>query len=92
MSIEIIRDLTLEKARLGVEAETFLSSNLGRYLTERAELEVEQLKEQLVYATTEYDGQVIRNKIAIARQFGAWLNEAINEGLMAIELIRESEG
>lgn len=83
------RDLTLEKARLGAEIDLFLRSNLGRYLRERAELEVEQLKEQLIYAADGYDSQVIRNRIAVARQFDNWLNEALNEGEMASDLIRQ---
>ena len=91
MSVEIIHDLTLETARLGAEAQTFRSSNLGRYLEERAALEVEKLKEALVTETSIEGGREIRTRIAVARQFSSWLDEAINEGLMAIELIRESE-
>jgi len=86
-------DITVEKAQLGIEADQFLSTPLGRYLLERSETDVERLKEALV-ATDANDttrNQQIRNKIYIARQFRDWITEVIAEGHMAYDELRERE-
>jgi hypothetical protein len=83
----------LEKARLGIEAESFLHSTLGRYLMERADLEVEQATIELIKADAGdfKANRDLRNKIQVAHNFKAWLVEAITAGRVATENISERE-
>lgn len=83
-------DITLETARLGVEAANLRSSNIGRYLMERAQLEVDTAKDALVHARSMDEVRELQNRIHIANQFPAWVEEAIAEGLLAAELIESS--
>jgi len=78
-------DLVLDTARLGIEAEAFLSSNLGRYMMERAALHREQYLE-LLYRSAPSDTKeniLHRIEISAATKFLEWLNEAINSGKTA---------
>lgn len=91
--METAADYTIEKAKLGVEAENFLSTSLGRYLLDRSEVEVERLMRELVDTPTENTdaNNRIRNQIAVARQFRDWVTEAIAEGRIAHDELRERE-
>lgn len=78
-------EIALDKARLGIEAEAFLDSNLGRYLMERAELEIEIATQELI-ATEPTEIALcirIRNRILVTELFQNWLTEAVQEGKVA---------
>jgi hypothetical protein len=85
--------MQLDAAKLGIEAEGFLASSLGRYLVERADLEIEKLTETLIWLspsdiTANTD---VRTEIQVCIKFKQWLIEAINSGRVAARNIQESE-
>lgn len=79
------RDLLLAEAVLGRDAEEFLSSELGRYLVGRAQMEGEEATEKLKRIApwrrrriTELQAQVWR-----AESFRDWLAEMVTAGRAA---------
>jgi len=72
-------DIELAKVALGEDAKVFLNSPLGRYLFDRAEVEIERLRDELESADPEDRASQyrIRNKIKACRLAGEWINEAI---------------
>lgn len=86
-------DLQLEVARLGVEAEAFMHSHVGRYLLERADHEIEINMVKLVEVDPgDYKAnREIRNKIHVAKMFKDWIAEAIASGRVAHEAMMEQE-
>lgn len=93
MSDEYDNDRNVRIARLGIEAEAFMSSPLGLFLQGKAASEVEALTAELIDADPE-DAKVnrdIRNKIHVCRMFSEWLGDGINAGLAALHQLREAE-
>lgn len=80
-------------AQLGVEAESFKSSGLGRYLNERAESEIIDASRALCEVDPADVKQIteLQNKVYRANSFIAWIEEAIESGNFAIEEIRSEE-
>ena len=86
-------DPLFEKARLGVEAETFLGSNVGQYLIKRAEEEIEAAYKRLAECDP-FDQALVahlQNKVRVARAVPQWLAECINEGNLSEDMMRERE-
>lgn len=94
MSIDInTPDITVQTAQLGMDAETFLHTNLGRYLIERAEMEEDSLKDEL-FTLSAFDteaNQIVRNKIEVTRMFRQWIVETIEAGHMATDTLMSEE-
>ncbi len=83
----------LSVAQLGVEAESFKSSALWRYLNEYAESEIIDASQKLctvdpkdINAITE-----LQNKVYRANSFITWIDRAIESGNAAIDEIREHQ-
>lgn len=83
----------LSVAQLGVEAESFKSSALWRYLNEHAESEIIDASQRLctvdptdIKAITE-----LQNKVYRANSFITWIDKAIESGNFAIDEIREHQ-
>ena len=80
---------------LGIDAETFVLSPLGKYLIGRAEHEVEQAVEQLKRVAPE-DAKVIAallHHIRVAESVPRWLADAIQAGHNAeYQLRTEADG
>lgn len=75
----------LKAIDFGMEVEAFLQSEIGRYLTKRAEAEVEAAVEVLKVADPD-DVKSIRglqNTIKVAESVLYWLADAIQSGLNA---------
>ena len=70
---------------LGMQAESFLDSPVGKYLIARAEGEVEAAVEELktVDCTDAKAIQTLQNKVYRAESIQYWLAEAIPAGLNA---------
>lgn len=88
-------DPTVQTAVFGREVEEFLTSDIGRYLVQRAlneeQMAVQELiKEPAKRKNTDND-MILRNRIWLARSFRGWLEEAFNEGLQALDLLKENE-
>ncbi len=81
-------DLSFVEARLGIQAESFLHSDIGKYLTGRAELEIEEGRDELEAATGDKEITVAKDKIRGARRFIVWLGNAIQNGRIAEDQIR----
>jgi len=86
-------DPAMETARLGIEAEAFLISSLGRYLFDRAEKEIEAAVERLVDADPEDAklGREIRNEIYRAESVMEWIINVVNDGRTAHAELRQQD-
>jgi len=91
-----VRDeLELKKAAtLGVEAEKFVQSNLGRALVERAQDVVDQAVAELKKINPKDTEGITRlqNEIWKAESFITWLDEIFEEGLTAEEALNPEYG
>ena len=74
---------------LGVEAELFWKSPLGRYVVKRSLDETEMIRNEFRTVDPLQIRQVqeLQNRWKIAEQALIWLNEAIAEGKQAAEMI-----
>lgn len=69
----------------GLDAQRFMGSQIGRYLTARANLDIEAAREALetVDPTDAKAVQAQQNRAAVARNFLQWMGEAVTEGEQA---------
>lgn len=84
----------LADVALGIEAESFLSSGVGRFLVDRAETEVEQAINALKVADpADIEGiRKLQNMIHRGESIQYWLAECIQAGFNAEELLNQSDG
>jgi hypothetical protein len=75
----------LKAIDFGMEVEAFLQSDIGRYLTKRAEAEVEAAVEVMKSVDPEDVKSVrgLQNTIKVAESVLYWLADAIQSGLNA---------
>lgn len=75
----------LKVVELGLDAQKFLNTNLGRYLYQRALQEVEErLAEMKTVKPTDSEHIAqLQFDIRVAEQVFIWLDNAINEGVAA---------
>lgn len=80
-------------ARVGMQVEVFLRSEVGRYILGRAEMEEREATEDLiVLKSNDFHGnRDARNRIAVARMLRDWLTEAVQSGIAAGVSIREQD-
>ena len=79
------------EAKLGHEAQMFLSSDLGRLLQGRAKVDIETAKDELVRVSC-YETQTIETlqfNARVAEQFIRWVGEAIQNGHYAEQQLDE---
>lgn len=84
--------LLFAEARLGLDVESFLASQVGRYLIGRADAEAESALLDLADIDPE-DAKAVRtaqNRHKLARSVRQWLEEAIEAGRLAEDALRES--
>lgn len=85
--------LLFAEAKLGLDADVFLASDVGRYLLGRAEQEIEAAYLDLERVRAE-DADTIRtlqNQIWRAKSIRQWLHEAIEAGNLAEQQLRDNE-
>lgn len=90
---QYLADPLIKKAQLGIEAQTFIESNLGKYVIARAEKQIDEANMSLSTADP-FDASNIahlQSKIAVARAAVQWIAEAVNEGYAAENTIHEQE-
>lgn len=77
---DLVKDL-----ELGIEAEAFLNSPIGKYLAERSEAERDEAIEEFrqVDPTDAVKVRNIQNRIWRAESFATWLAQAIQNGRFA---------
>lgn len=82
-----------EAVALGVEAENFLNSSLGRTMIARANIEVEAAKNALVDVDPGDVSRIIelQNIVVRFRCFESWINEVIVAGEVAYDEYKQGE-
>ena len=83
----------LSIALMGVDAESFMGTKLGKFLTAKATAEIDAATAELI-AADPYNGKAntdLRNKINVAGMFLMWLRESINIGRVARDQLRALE-
>jgi hypothetical protein len=78
-------------ARIGIDAEAFAKSDIGKFLIGKAQAEIDAATAELIDADPA-DAKAnteIRNKIHVARMFLVWLDEAIQIIRHAPEQLQE---
>jgi hypothetical protein len=83
----------VELARMGIEAEDFCRTSLGKFILGKADGEIQEATADLVSADPEDIklNRELRNKIHVARMFKVWLGEAISVGRVAHDQLDEQE-
>ncbi|MGR9117432.1 MAG: hypothetical protein ACU85E_16915 [Gammaproteobacteria bacterium] len=83
----------IKEARLGIEAEAFLSTDLGRYLIARANEERIEALEQLAVVDPNDIKAIakLQNKVAVADSIQTWIANAIQNGYYAELEIKTGE-
>lgn len=86
-------DELLSIAKMGVDAEAFMRTPLGRFLQKKAQDEIDAATNELIDAKPEDVelGREIRNRIHIAAMFLTWMRESINGGRAAYDQLKETE-
>lgn len=87
-------DELLSMARMGIDAESFMRTPLGKFLIKKADDEIAAATEELIEADSS-DTKVnteIRNRIHIARMFKVWMCDSITIGHSAHDQLKELEG
>lgn len=88
-----VEDGLLRKARMGMEAERFFGSNVGRLILAEAEKRIEDGYKALSLVDPDDPGKVrsYQFDIAVARAVPEWLGRVIHEGVVATRTIQEED-
>lgn len=83
----------LRLARLGIDAEAFLGSALGKHIATQAQCEIDEATAELIKANpSDVEANTkLRNRIYVAGQALKWIVQAAQEGRAATDRIREQE-
>jgi len=83
----------LDVAKIGIEAEAFMRSPLGKEMMKQADKEITEATALLVEADPEdiKSNRELRNTIAVARMFGQWLRDTAAIGQHAADQLKEIE-
>jgi hypothetical protein len=84
----------METAQIGIEAEAFLNSPVGKYLQKRVKQEIVEAVNKLktVDPCNSKEITTLQNDIYRAESFNVWLAELIITGREAEEEIKQVEG
>lgn len=87
-------DELLSMARMGIDAESFMRTPLGKFLSKKADDEIAAATEELIETEPSEikTATEIRNRIHVARMFIVWLRDAITIGHSAHDQLKELEG
>ena len=77
-----------EEAKFGEDVRTFLVSNVGRYLHGRARIQLLEAQDELVRCAPE-ELMDLQAKAKQAEIFMSWLAEAISNGDLAYQTLKE---
>ena len=83
------KTLLIEQAVLGEQVQSFLASDVGRYMVARANIQKQDAMDELAVADPDDPKKIrsIQNKIKLADSILDWLNDAVVRGLQAIDVI-----
>lgn len=84
-------DPRVDWASFGRMVEDFLHGPIGDYLVKKAEEQASEAMEKLKVAPPEDINTIrtLQNQIQVAESIVRWLGEAIHEGQMALESLKE---
>ncbi len=87
------QEFTKIKAELGIDADTFRRTNLGKYIYDRCKIEEEQAIEELIEADPAdvKKGYELRNEIYKHRAMPKFIDDAIRSGRRAEDELRQQE-
>ena len=82
----------LAEAQLGIEAEAFMESHLGRYFSERIQADIDDAHEALEkVCPSDFDAIIkLQNQVYRARTVRDWIVDAIANGQYAQSELSES--
>ena len=86
-------DELLSIARMGVDAEAFVRTPLGRFLVGKADREIAEATTELIAADPEdaKANRELRNRIHVASMFREWMRDAIEIGHAAHDQLQDLE-
>lgn len=86
-------DHFVQIARMGIDAETFMRSPIGRFVEGKARAEEAAAMDALVEADPDdaKANRELRNQIHVARMFLVWMTDAINAGRAAHAQLQEMD-
>lgn len=85
-------DYLFAEAKLGIEVDNFLQTDIGRYLKGRAQQEVDEAVNVFLNCDPERSRELImkaKAKARAAQQVMTWLTEAYNDGMGAVVQLEE---
>jgi len=92
--IEVTEEqMQIIRARLGIEAESFRNSHVGRYIYDRCNNDLDKFRQDLENEDPHNVEKCveIRNYITVRKLFILWVDEAIRSGLNAEHELDEAE-
>lgn len=81
------------RARLGLEAESFQLSNVGKYISDRITNDLSKFHQELIDTDPHNVKECveIRNHIMVRNLFTLWIKEAISSGLNAEQELHDED-
>lgn len=82
-----------EVSVLGKQVHDFMKSDVGRYMLQRADFEVNDAFEKLKTCDAANVNEVrrLQNNIWVAESVKTWMAEAVGEGLRALDILEDRE-
>jgi hypothetical protein len=86
-------DALLAEAALGREAEQFINTNIGKYLSGCCEQEIRMAQDELSTVSWWRHRRIkqLQNQVWRARSFSTWMTELVNSGRVAEETLSTYE-
>ena len=83
----------VEVAALGEDAREFLGSPVGVYLWNKAQTEIDEATEALIFLPSDSPGELMdaRIKARVGLKFRIWIAEAIESGVISENQLRQQE-
>ena len=87
------RDLIIRRATFGKQVDIFMSSDIGRYMINRAAEESRSAFEEFKKCDSSNINNVqrLQNKILRSENIQQWLEDAVIDGLHAIKIMEDRE-
>ena len=83
----------IERAVFGEQVHNFMNTEIGLYIKKRADAEVHSALNELRKCDPENAGKIRehQNSVVIAESVVQWLQDAITDGLKALQIIEDRE-
>ncbi len=83
--------IMVQRAVFGKQVESFLGSEIGRYILTRASEQKAEAQAEFLEVDPQDTAKVraIQNKILLANDIARWLADAVSDGLRALSIIED---